>query len=161
MPERYEREVDAILRNMEGTRPKPSLRERLGLGRGPTRRAERLRPRLSRATRRLLRAASLHAVRTADPVGAATGGAFRLRGGSPSRADRGVCSPVRSTSGDRRHPCPRGALHGVAPVAVHRGATHPLAARRDRDRRSTCVGSRIGWRASLRIQPTCRILLVS
>ena len=58
MPERYEREVDAILRNMEGTRPKPSLRERLGLGRGPTRRPERLRPRLSRATRRLLRAAS-------------------------------------------------------------------------------------------------------
>ena len=58
MPERYEREIDAILRTREGTLPKPSLRERLGLGRGPTRRPERLRPRSLRATRRLLRTAS-------------------------------------------------------------------------------------------------------
>ena len=54
MPERYEREIDDILRDMEGMRPKPSLRERLGLGRGGSRRPERLRSRSLRAPRRLL-----------------------------------------------------------------------------------------------------------
>ena len=53
MPERYEQEIDDILRNMEGTRPKSSLRERLHLGRGAPRRPERLRPRSSRAPRPL------------------------------------------------------------------------------------------------------------
>ena len=54
MPERYEREIDDILRNLEGTQPKPSLRERLHLRREAPRRPERLRPRAPRATRRLL-----------------------------------------------------------------------------------------------------------
>lgn len=58
MPERYEREIDDLLRNMERTRPKPSLRDRLRLRRGGPRRPERLRPRASRATRHLLLATS-------------------------------------------------------------------------------------------------------
>lgn len=52
MPERYEREIEDILRNVERTRPKPSLRERLHLGRrGPSRQPERLRPRSRRLAR--------------------------------------------------------------------------------------------------------------
>ena len=53
MPERYEREIDDILRNLERTQPKPSLRERLHLRRGGTRRPERPRPRSSRVRRSL------------------------------------------------------------------------------------------------------------
>lgn len=54
MPERYEREIEDILRNVERTRPKPSLRERLHLPRrGQAQRPERLRPRSRRLARHL------------------------------------------------------------------------------------------------------------
>ena len=52
MPQRYEREIEDILRNAERTQPKLSLRERLHLRRrgslGPP---ERLRPRSARSAR--------------------------------------------------------------------------------------------------------------
>lgn len=52
MPDRYEREIDDILRNIEDARPKPSLRERLHLPRwGQDRRPARLRPRSARSAR--------------------------------------------------------------------------------------------------------------
>lgn len=52
MPERYEREIEDILRNSERTGPKRSFRERLHLGRrGQARRPERMRPRAARAAR--------------------------------------------------------------------------------------------------------------
>jgi hypothetical protein len=53
MPERYEREIDDLLRHLERTQPKPSLRERLRLRREGPQRAARLRPRSSRARRNL------------------------------------------------------------------------------------------------------------
>jgi hypothetical protein len=46
MPNRYEREIEEILRNMERTEPKPTFRERLNMRvRGQPRRPEPLRPR--------------------------------------------------------------------------------------------------------------------
>jgi hypothetical protein len=49
MPNRYEREIEEILRNMERTEPKPSFRERLHMRmRGQARRPERMRPRPAR-----------------------------------------------------------------------------------------------------------------
>lgn len=50
MPNRYEREIEDILRTMKRTEPKRSLRERLHLGRrGQARRSERMRPRPARS----------------------------------------------------------------------------------------------------------------
>jgi hypothetical protein len=52
MPDRYEREIEDMLRNIEDSRPTPSLRERLHLPRrGPARRPERLRSPSARAIR--------------------------------------------------------------------------------------------------------------
>ncbi len=49
MPNRYEREIEEILRNMERTEPKPSFRERLNMRmRGQPKRPEPMRPRLAR-----------------------------------------------------------------------------------------------------------------
>jgi|SRR5579859_806886 len=49
MPNRYEREIEEILRNMERTEPKPSFRERLNMRmRGQPRRPEQMRPRPAR-----------------------------------------------------------------------------------------------------------------
>jgi len=49
MPNRYEREIEEILRNMERTEPKPSFRERLNMRmRGQPKRPERMRPRPAR-----------------------------------------------------------------------------------------------------------------
>lgn len=46
MPNRYEREIEEILRNMESTEPKPTFRQRLNMRmRGQNRRPEPLRPR--------------------------------------------------------------------------------------------------------------------
>lgn len=54
MPDRYEREIEDILRNIEDYRPKPSLRERLRLGRsGQARRSGRPRPRATQPVRHL------------------------------------------------------------------------------------------------------------
>ena len=54
MPDRYEREIEDILRNIEDYRPKPSLRERLHLRRRrQARRPERLRPSSAQSTRHL------------------------------------------------------------------------------------------------------------
>lgn len=54
MPERYESEIEDILRNAERSRPKLKLSERLHLGRrGPARRPERLRSRSRRLARHL------------------------------------------------------------------------------------------------------------
>lgn len=52
MPERYEREIEDILRNTERTMPKRSFRERLHLHpRGQARRPEPMRSRLARSAR--------------------------------------------------------------------------------------------------------------
>lgn len=52
MPERYEREIEDILRNMKRAGPKSSFRERLHLGRrGQASRPEQMRSRVARATR--------------------------------------------------------------------------------------------------------------
>lgn len=49
MPNRYEREIEEILRNMERTEPKPTFRERLNMRmRGQPRQPEPLRPRPAR-----------------------------------------------------------------------------------------------------------------
>src|SRR5215831_16579212 len=49
MPNRYEREIEEILRNMERTEPKPSFRERLNMRmRGQPRKPEPMRPRPAR-----------------------------------------------------------------------------------------------------------------
>jgi hypothetical protein len=49
MPNRYEREIEEILRNMERTEPKPSFRERLNMRmRGQPRQPEPMRPRPAR-----------------------------------------------------------------------------------------------------------------
>ena len=49
MPNRYEREIEEILRNMERTEPKPSFRERLNMRmRGQPKRPEPMRPRPAR-----------------------------------------------------------------------------------------------------------------
>ncbi|HEY7348225.1 MAG TPA: hypothetical protein VH599_07870 [Ktedonobacterales bacterium] len=49
MPNKYEREIEEILRNMERTEPKPSFRERLNMRmRGQPRRPEPMRPRPAR-----------------------------------------------------------------------------------------------------------------
>jgi hypothetical protein len=49
MPNRYEREIEEILRNMERTEPKPSFRERLNMRmRGQDRKPEQMRPRPAR-----------------------------------------------------------------------------------------------------------------
>ncbi len=49
MPNRYEREIEEILRNMERTEPKPSFRERLNMRmRPPSKHPESMRPRPAR-----------------------------------------------------------------------------------------------------------------
>jgi hypothetical protein len=49
MPNRYEREIEEILRNMERTEPKPSFRQRLNMRRrGQPRKPEPMRPRSAR-----------------------------------------------------------------------------------------------------------------
>jgi hypothetical protein len=54
MPNRYEREIEEILRNMERTEPKPSFRERLNMRmRGQPQRPEPMRPRPARPSLRL------------------------------------------------------------------------------------------------------------
>jgi hypothetical protein len=54
MPERYEREIEDILRNTERTGPKRSMRERLHLGRrGQAGRPEPMRSRSARSARHL------------------------------------------------------------------------------------------------------------
>jgi hypothetical protein len=54
MPNRYEREIEEILRNMEQTEPKPSFRERLNMRRRSRQRGpEMLRPRPARPAFRL------------------------------------------------------------------------------------------------------------
>jgi hypothetical protein len=52
MPERYEREIEDILRNIQRRKPKPSFRERFHLGRrGGARRPEQIRSRSAQAAR--------------------------------------------------------------------------------------------------------------
>lgn len=54
MPNRYEREIEEILRNMEQTEPKPSFRERLNMRRRSRQRGpEMIRPRPARPAFRL------------------------------------------------------------------------------------------------------------
>src|SRR5260370_10313473 len=54
MPNKYEREIEEILRNMEQTEPKPSFRERLNMRRRTRqKRPEMMRPRPARPSFRL------------------------------------------------------------------------------------------------------------
>jgi hypothetical protein len=59
MPNKYEREIEEILRNMEQTEPRPSLRDRLNMRkRRPPKRPEMLRPRTASPPVRLTLSAS-------------------------------------------------------------------------------------------------------
>ena len=83
MPERYEREIEDILRNTERTRPKQSLRERLHLGRpGGARRPEPMRSRSARTDRHRALSTSEWCFLAGILLGLAAGGIAYASGGS-------------------------------------------------------------------------------
>lgn len=82
MPERYEREIEDILRNVERTRPKPSLGERLHLRRrGQSRQPERLRPRSRWLARHLRFSTSEWCVLSSTVLGLVAAGIAYTSGG--------------------------------------------------------------------------------